>query len=415
MRTDSHKNSHPGTWERWAWCLNDMANSAFALIMVTAIFPIYFTDVLVGDEAEGIALWGLTISLSMAFVAISSPLMGALADRRAWRKRLLAVYTLVGVCATAACALLDPGMWVLAMIVVGFANLGFEGSVVFYDALLPGLTTPERMGRWSGFGWGTGYLGSMVCLLLCLPIATEGDIRHVFLLVAVWWAVFSLPLFVKVKERTPARLEAGGAFAELCTSLGRIKRNKDLRRFFLGFFLYTNGISTTVAFAALFAKGELGFDMASTIKLLLLVQLAGAVGAFGLGVVADRIGHVRTIVGTLVVWCVLILAAYFVETQGDFWWIAGGIGLVMGATQSCSRGFLAAVVSEERAGEYFGFKAVAGKGSAVIGPALFGWVTFVTGSQRPAILAIGVLFVAGLVLMLGVNEARARETERSGS
>ena len=192
----------------------------------------------------------------------------------------------------------------------------------------------------------------------------------------------------------------------------RIRRNPDLSRFFLAFFLYNDGIATTVAFAAIYAKNELNFDMASTIKLLITVQLSAAVGSFVLGFVADRVGQVRTIIGTLFVWCALITAAYFVEQATHFWFVAIGVGLVLGATQSCSRSFLAATVSKERAGEYFGFKAVAGKFSAMIGPLLFAFITYVTGSQRPAILSIGLLFVLGLILMFRVNEERAAEVER---
>ena len=182
-------------------------------------------------------------------------------------------------------------------------------------------------------------------------------------------------------------------------SLSRIRKNPDLFRFFLAFFLYNDGIATTVAFA-IYAKNELNFDMASTIKLLITVQLSAAVGSFILGFVADRVGQVRTIIGTLFVWCALITAAYFVSAT-PFWFVAIGVGLVLGATQSCSRSFLAATVSEERAGEYFGFKAVAGKFSAMIGPLLFAFITYVTGSQRPAILSVGLLFVLGLFLCFG--------------
>ena len=348
----------------------------------------------------------------MGVVAISSPLMGALADRKRWRKRLLFTYTILGVLATAACAYVGAGMWLAGLLTIAMANIAFEGSLVFYDSLLPGLTTQERLGRWSGFGWSAGYIGGMVCLILCLPLAKEQDFEAVFFLVAVWWLVFSIPLFWSVHERTPASASDKSVWMQFRDSLRRIRKNPDLFRFFLAFFLYNDGIATTVAFAAIYAKNELGFDMASTIKLLITVQLSAAVGSFCLGFVADRVGQVRTIIGTLFVWCALITAAYFVESATPFWFVAVGVGLVLGATQSCSRSFLAATVSEERAGEYFGFKAVAGKFSAMIGPLLFAFITYVTGSQRPAILSVGLLFVLGLILMFRVDEARAAEVER---
>jgi MFS transporter, UMF1 family len=400
------------TRERVAWCLNDTGNSAFPLVMITAIYSIYFTDVVVGDSVRGVSLWGIMISCSMGVVAVSSPLMGALADRRRWRKRLLFFYTLLGVVATAACAFVGPGMVALGLLTIALANIAFEGSLVFYDSLLPGITTSERMGRWSGFGWSAGYVGGMACLILCLPLAKEHQFGAVFLLVAAWWFLFSSPLFFYVHERTPTNTSTVGVFSQFKTSLGRIRENPDLFRFFIAFFLYNDGIATTVAFAAIYAKDELGFDMASTIKLLICVQLSAAIGSFALGFLADKIGQVKTIIGTLFVWCGLILGAYFVETATPFWGIAIGVGVVLGGTQSCSRSFLASTVSQDRAGEYFGFKAVAGKFSAMIGPLLFAGITYLTGSQRPAILAVGLLFVAGLVLMFRVNEARAADVEK---
>ena len=163
------------TWERVAWCLNDTGNSAFPLVMITAIYSIYYTDIVVGDPVQGVSLWGIMISASMGVVAISSPLMGALADRKRWRKRLLFTYTILGVLATAACAYVGAGMWLAGLLAIAMANIAFEGSLVFYDSLLPGLTTQERLGRWSGFGWSAGYIGGMVCLILCLPLAKEQE------------------------------------------------------------------------------------------------------------------------------------------------------------------------------------------------------------------------------------------------
>ena len=205
--------------------------------------------------------------------------------------------------------------------------------------------------------------------------------------------------------------DAPNALKQALSTLTRIRRNPDLFRFFIAFFLYNDGIATTIAFAGLYATQTLGFSAQETIVLIGAVQVAGVVGALSLGHLADRFGHARMIVLTLWVWVALMLVTYNVTSQAAFWGVALGVGLVMGATQSASRGFLATVAASD-AGELFGFKAVAGKFSAILGPLIFGVVSQWTGSQRPALLAVGSFFVFGLFLMLRVDETRARASCR---
>ena len=399
------------TKSRIAWCLNDVANSAFSLIMVTAFLPVYFRQGIAQDLAPGRAdaLWGYAVSGAMLLVAFSSPLMGALADRRAWRKRLLLIYTAVGVCATALWSEVAPGQVLLGLGLFVLANAMYEGSLVFYDALLPGLVARERLGRWSGYGWAMGYVGSLGCLALALYFVTIERPTWVFGLVALWWACWAMPLarWVPEPQAEPQDVQGPGVFAQALATLRRIRQNPDLARFFMAFFLYNDGIATTIAFAGLYATQTLGFSAQETIVLIGGVQVTGALGALTLGHLADRFGHARMIVVTLWGWIGLMVVTYFVTSQVAFWGVALSVGLIMGATQSASRGFLARVSGSD-AGELFGFKAVAGKFSAILGPLVFGLVSQMTGDQRPALLAVGVFFVFGLVLMLGVDEARAR-------
>ncbi|MGM0575458.1 MAG: MFS transporter [Myxococcota bacterium] len=402
----------PRLRERIAWAVNDVANSAFALVIVTAVYPLYFSGVVVPEDAptgRGDALWGYGISASMALVALSSPLMGALADHRRWRKHLLLAYTLVGGAATAGLGLVGPGMVGLGLLLLVVGNVAFEGSLVFYDALLPGVAPRERIGRWSGIGWASGYLGSLGCLFACVPLVEAERFDLVFALVGAWWVLWSLPLFLVVRDRAPT-LEPGGpsVWRRLAATFRRIRGNRHLSRFFVAFFLYNDGIATTIAFASLYASKTLGFGQSEIMMLLAAVQVSAAVGAFLLGFVADRIGHGRTISMTLVVWCGVVLSAYLVTEKSTFWAVAIAVGFVMGATQSASRGFLAAASATGESGELFGFKAVAGKFSAVLGPLVFGAVSEATGSQRLAVLAVGAFFVVGLLLMLRVDEDKAR-------
>lgn len=398
--------------ERIAWALNDVANSAFALVIITAVFPLYFAGVIIGPDApagRADQLWGYGISTAMLLVALSSPLMGTVADRLGWRKQLLFAYTLTGVLATAGLAILNPGDIALALTLLVIANFCFEGSLVFYDALLPSIAAHAEIGRWSGIGWASGYLGSLFCLALAAAFAAKGLLTPVFFIVAAWWFVFSLPLFILVRDRAPRAPKGGpGVLASLAATFRRIRKSRSLSRFFLAFFLYNDGVATTIAFAALYATTTLGFGQTEVLILLGVVQISGAIGAFSLGLLADRIGHARTIILTLIVWCAVVVAAAFVTEKTTFWGIALAVGFVMGATQSASRGFLAAVASAGEAGELFGFKAVAGKFSAVLGPLIFGAVSRATGNQRYALLAVGLLFVLGTALMLTVDEDAAR-------
>ncbi|MEZ4266708.1 MAG: MFS transporter [Myxococcota bacterium] len=349
------------------------------------------------------------MSASMLLVALSSPLMGTVADRLGWRKQLLFAYTLTGVLATASLALLNPGDIALALTLLVIANFAFEGSLVFYDALLPSIAPPAEIGRWSGIGWSSGYIGSLFCLGFAAVFAAKGQLTPVFFIVAAWWFLFSLPLFLRVRDRAPRASEsAPNVLASLVATFRRIRRSRSLSRFFLAYFLYNDGVATTIAFAALYATTTLGFGQTEVLILLGVVQVSGSLGAFSLGLLADRIGHARTIILTLIVWCAVVLAAAFVTEKTTFWGIALAVGFVMGATQSASRGFLASVASAGEAGELFGFKAVAGKFSAVLGPLIFGVVSSATGNQRYALLAVGVLFILGTLLMLGVDEEAAR-------
>ncbi|MEE2779050.1 MAG: MFS transporter [Myxococcota bacterium] len=406
--------AHVPLWEKISWALNDFANNAFALVMVTAVYPLYFRDVVVGELGGGVdsdALWGTAISIGMAVVAVTSPFMGAIADRRRWRKRLLLIYTLVGVVATGCASLVEPGMIMVGLLVVVVGNIAFEGSVIFYDALLPGLVDRRELGRWSGFGWSAGFIGGLLCLIVCLFLAKNGDMSLMFLVVAGWWLLWSLPVHILVKDRMPAPrvLDDGpGVWEQLSQTWRAVRQNRDLTRFFIAFFLYNDGMATTFAFASLYATETMGFSTEDALTMLMAVQVTGVRGAVSLGFVADRIGHARTIAMTLVVWCVIVVAAYLVTTPEAFWVVALTVGVVMGATQSASRGFLASGAPPQEAGELFGFKAVAGRFSAVLGPLLFGWVSQWSGSQRIAILTVGVFFLGGLILMLTVKDERAR-------
>ena len=408
-----------------SWALFDAANSAFPLVMVTAVFVLYFKGVVVGgdDVGRGDFLWGICVSASAALVALSSPLMGALADKLQWRKRLLAIYTVVAIAATVGLSQAGAGMIAFTMALFIIANAGFEGGMVFYGSLLPSIAPPEKMGKISGIGWACGYIGGLLCLFGCTTLITPENFADVVptivLIVAGWFAVFSLPLFVVVKERQEPQKTEGGALESLKRTLRDSFAQRDLKRFLIAYFLFNDAVITTFAFAGPFAADELGFETGGIIKLVMGVQLTGAIGAFGLGMVSQKIGNARTIVITLVMWLVISLIGFATAMDG-LWpdsgnlratvFVAMGlsVGLAMGAIQSASRAFLASVVPPERSGEFFGLYAVAGRFSAIIGPTMFGWISLATGSKSWSVLFLVAMFAGGLALMWGVNEDRAR-------
>lgn len=416
------KGSHPPRRpvEVGAWALYDTANSAFFLLVVTAFFPFYFRDMVLGGDIErGDLLWGFMISGSAVLVALTSPFMGALAEARRWRKQLLAAYTVVAVLGTATLGLGASLSLPIAIVAFVLANAATEGGMVFYGSLLPSVASRERLGRVSGLGWAVGYLGSVVALVIA-QVALGGPTGATMGFVALWFALFSLPLFFLVRDRSPPVAAERSPLRELRGALRDAWRTRDLRRFLLAFFLYNDAVTTTIAFAALFAKDELAFPQELLIGLILGIQITGAIGAGSLGVVSDRRGNVFAISATLVLWLVVTLIAFFLSLDFGFWegmqaqrqfaflGVGLAVGFGLGAVQSQSRALLVGMVPETRTAEFMGLYAVCGRASAIVGPAVFGALAALTRSKSASVLFLALLFGAGLALLRGVNEERGR-------
>lgn len=438
--------------------------------MTTAVFVIYFKNVIVGGEDPGRSdfLWGASVSLSAALVALTSPFIGSVADIYGARKRILLGYTALAIVATFALSFSSAGMIAFAMVFFILANAGFEGGMVMYGSLLPSVATPEHTGRLSGIGWAGGYLGGLVCLLATMGWATSGDIQKVILVVALWFAVLSIPLFLFVPEPPADPNATRRPFQELKNTLGMVWNNPGLRLFFLAYLIYNDAIITVFSFAAPFATDVLHFSFKEVILLVAGVQVTGAIGAFLFGYLSDKIGHVRTISITLMLWVGVTTGAFSTALELPIWqndaetyasqqsalnptaaeapqpaesaagagagqvvaevpqnesalpetprpsplrskifWVLGLlVGFSMGATQSSSRAFLATITPNEISGRLFGLYAVAGRFSAVIGPLLFGTISYLTGSKAWSVLALVVLFSVGLALILRVNETQ---------
>ncbi len=407
-------------WQRFAWALYDFANSAFPTVIVTAVYVIYFKNVVVGHDDSGYSdkLWGFANSAGAAIVFFLAPVLGAVADLSGRKRFFWILFASLCVIGTAALYFTGPGTTVLAMAAFIIAVVGFEGSTVFYNAFLPELVPASKIDKLSGSGWALGYLGGLGCLALVLPVAVDGTyIKFVPLMVAAWFMIFSIPSFLSIKDRVDAsktgRIEWFAGFKRLKDTVHEMKRYKNLLRFLAAYFFYNNAVITIIVFAVAFSKDSLHFTTSQNIILVIIMNIVAAPGAYLFGLLSDKIGPRTTIIISLWMWLAVIAGAELsawpglfslIQAQSVFWGVAVMASLGIGAIQATSRTFVGKMAPQGRTTEFFGFMAFAGKGSAVLGPLVFGVVSDMFDGQRVAILSIGLFFLTGLVLMTFVRQ-----------
>ena len=393
--------------------LYDFANSIYPAVVTTAVFPLFYVGTIVGGEGGvGELWWGWAVSLSALIVAFTSPLLGAVADRSGARKRFFAFYVAACLVGVALMSTLKPGMVVAGFLFFVIANVGFESAIVFYNAYLPDIAPPERLGEVSGNGFGLGYLGSALGLLMVLPIARDRT-ELVWLLVVGFFFLFSIPAFRVLPRDRAGAMRIGQAAAwglrNLKKIAGEVWRIRDLRNFLFAFFFYIDGVLTIIAMAGVIAAGTFGFTTEGVITLFLIVQISALAGAFALAKPTDRVGPKKVLTGVLIMWVAAGLTAYFIQSQSAFYALAIVAGFGLGSVQSASRAFVASLIPDGREAEMFGFYALCGRSSSVLGPLLFGSVTYwAGGNQRPGFLVLTALFVIGLVLLQRVRDPKAR-------
>lgn len=388
-----------------SWCLYDFANSAYSAVIVATVFSVYYASEIVGEGGD--AWWGRAISLSMLIVALTSPILGGLGDRAGLRKELWIVYTLLAVLSVASFSLLAPGMVMTGFLLIVLANIGMEGALVFYNSYLPLIAGPDYQGRVSGWGFATGYLGSITALLAAILLSDPFRPRAIWLLVATQFLLFSLPAWWVLPNdpatRTRLAVAAREGLRETFSNLRDLWRNRPARRFLAAYVFYEDGVNTVIVFASIFAAQTLGFGRVELISLFLLVQLSALCGAWVMAKPTDILGPKPVIVGALILWCAVSVAAFFVATKIGFWFVAAAAGLGLGTVQAASRAMYSSFIPPGREAKYFGVYAMVGKSAAVMGPILFGEVSRAFGSQRPAILSVASLFLVGLALLMGVR------------
>lgn len=396
----------------FSWTLFDFANTAFNVIIITLVFPVFFNETIAGGNE---AYWGRTISASMLVTALVGPLLGSIADATNRKKLFLGFFTLACVIATTCMYFTGDGTLLLAVILLIIANVGFEGGTIFYDAFLPDIASEKNYAKISGYGFAMGYLGSFIILVSILPLITgdnvqTSDVKLTFLIAAGFFAVFSLPLFFFVKEEGKEREVQGNlilaGYRRLRETLTHLRRYDAVKRFLIAFFVYNDSILTVIIFAGIFAKETLGLATADLVYFFMIVQGSALVGSLVFGWITNSIGARQSIIITLLIWIGIVAAAYLITTKEAFFILGSVAGIALGSSQSSSRTLMALLTPHEKRTEFFGFyDGFFGKASAVMGPLIFGEVSHALG-QRPAMLVIGGLFVIGILLVLRVPDAR---------
>jgi UMF1 family MFS transporter len=404
------------------WAMYDFANSGYTTVVLTAVFNAYFVGVIAGNADWATFAWTAALAFSSLVVMVTMPTLGAYADMKAAKKRLLALCTVGCVLSTAALALAGPGDLALAIVAVVLSNLFFAYGESLNSAFLPELARREALGRVSGWGWSFGYFGGMLTLGLSLGYViwaqSQGQKAEQFvpvtmLITAVIYALASLVTFWLLQERAqaqPASLQGAG----LRASLSRLRqtyreasRFEDFVRLMACAVAYQAGIAVVIALAAVYAEQVLGFKQTQTMMLVFLVNIASAAGAFAFGYWQDRVGHRKALAVTLVGWIVMTLLAVAATSPGLFWVAAVIAGLCMGSSQSAGRAMAGLLAPASRRAEFYGLWTFAVRLSAIVGPLTYGLVTWVTsGNHRLAILTTGVFFVAGLWILRLVDMPR---------
>ncbi len=405
-----------------AWCLYDWANSAFPTVITTFVFAAYFTKGVAEDVVSGTAQWGWTMSIAALLVAVIGPVLGAIADHTGRRKPWLFGFTLIAAAASALLWTIMPEATSIlrALVLVGIATFAFELGMIFYNAMLPDIAPADKLGRWSGWGWGLGYFGGLSCLALTLVGFVQTDtpwfgldpeqsehVRVTGPLVAIWMLVFALPLFLFTPDRGRGLgLSAASkrGITTLISTFRHLRNYANIGRFLIARMIYTDGLNTLFAFGGIYAAGSFGFSFEDLILFGIGINVTAGIGAVLLGWVDDGIGPKRTILISVSALVILSGMLLVIESVTLFWVFGLGLGIFVGPAQSASRSMMAHLAPPDMRTEMFGLYAFSGKATAFLGPALLAILTEAFASQRAGMASILVFFIIGGALLFFVKE-----------
>lgn len=413
----------------FTWSLFDFANTSYSIVVVTFLYAVYFKQTVLSNQPIGDFYWSIGTSVSMFITAIISPILGAIADYSAGKKRFLLAFTLACILSTSLLYFVNRSDILLGIILFIIANVGFEAGLVFYDSFLPEITAPKNYGRVSGYGFAMGYLGSLFTLAIIYPFITKNLVKESFLVSALVFLVFSLPLFIFLKEKRN-KPEVKESFFKIgifrvFNTITNLKKYKNLSLFLLAFFFYIEGVNTVIFFSGNYATTTLNFSLTQLIIFFLIVQSTAILGSLLFGFIADSHGQKKSLQLSLIIWIFTILFAFLTSDKNSkavfflsnifniepnqfviysFYVVGLLAGSVMGATQSTSRSLMSKLTPFEKKTEFFGFYSFFGKSSAILGPLVFGYVSYITENQRIAILTIGIFFIVGMSILNSVKD-----------
>jgi len=408
-----------------SWALYDLANTSFAVIIITIVFPLYFTNIIVTPglypENFGDLMWGLAGGISMIITSVLAPLFGAVADTSRSKNRFLIVLTLACIVFSIPLFFLKSGMVAAAVILFIIANVFYQTSMMFYNSFLPQLSTKKNTGLVSGFGFSIGYMGGFLILVILLPLLRNGlepgnlfNIRLSFIITSLFFLVFSIPSFIFLKDqpainqvkRSASYLVHG--FRKLAATLKNIRKYPDLSRFLISYFLFSNAFSVLALYVAIYAKNTLNFSLYEIVMLFMIGQIPTIISSIFFGWLTDRIGAKKTISITLIIWVFIIILVSSFDVKAVFYtgWILASI--TTGSTLIASRSLMARLIPVDHEAEFFGFYSISGKVSSIIGPVTFGVVSFITKSQRLALLTTMIFLISGFIVLQFVGKGRKK-------
>ncbi len=422
---DESNRARPG--EVFAWAMYDWANSAYSALSITIL--VYYIKAFVVPGNWGSVVWAWGISLSMLVAALLSPILGAIADANSSKRKWLAATALPGALAAVLLAAVPPGWTALVIGLFVLASFFFELSLGFYNGFLPEIADQRTINRISAWGYALGYLGGGLALGLALLVMQYGkslglselssQLRFGILIMGCWWGLFTVPTLWILRDRRrppqqslPIRRAVGQAAGQVAHTLRNVRAYHALALFLLGFLFYNDGIASVISQSSVVAIDVLGFEPAELLLLILMIQFAALPGAVLVGYLADRIGEKPTLIGCLTVWVGLVVAAYFVTTKTQFWYLGAVLAVVMGGTQSVSRAIMGQMTPPQHTAEFFGFFNCSGKATSFLGTFLFGLIIVITGNPQKAILSLLVFFLIGFAVVSFVNVQRGREQAR---
>jgi UMF1 family MFS transporter len=405
----------------WSWALYDWANSAFATTVMAGFFPLFFKSYWASNlsDAESTFAIGSVNSLVGLLIAFSAPVLGALADAGDSKRKFLFSFAFLGIIATGYLFFIPESSWKLAVVFYGIGVIGFSGGNIFYDSLLVTVSKEKERNRVSALGFSLGYLGGGILFLLNVAMflypnwfGLENQIEAVvwsFLSVAVWWLIFSLPIYLNVKEpvqnasKKQINTVIADAFENLLNTAKSIKKFKSAVIFLLAYFLYMDGVDTIIRMATSYGS-DIGLSATSMIQALLLTQFIGFPATLVFGYYADRFGYKYSLSFAIIVYIFVVLFSSQMDTALEFYIVASVIGLVQGGVQAISRSFFSTLIPENKAAEFFGFYNFIGKSSVFLGPFMVSGIALITGSPSYGILSLLILFIPGLILLWLVPE-----------